>query len=228
MPIQNNSMKKILLTIITATLFAVNAFAQDEFKEGHITYSITVTGNDQAAQMMNGSTMSLTVKDSMSRVDMNMSMMNTIAIMNNKSQKGTMLMNMMGNKYAISLSPQDIKDQEKNVPDYDVKYIDSTKVIAGHICKKAIIIIKQKGGDKTFTVWYDPAMKISVNNKNMYNKVNGLPLEYTMEQGPIDMEFTCTSIDGNPVDVSVFTIPDGYQTMTMDQFKQSMGGMGGH
>ena len=223
---------KNLFIAIAILLFATNSFAQTVMHEGHINYTISITGNEQVAQQMNGSTMDLSIKDSMSRVDMNMSIMQTNVITNNVAKKGTLLMNMMGNKYAISMSPQDIKDEEAQAPDYDVKYIDSTKVIAGHVCKKAIVSIKSKKDVKPFTVWYAPDITIPVNNKNMYSKINGLPLEYSMEQGAggqtINMEFQCTLIDNKPVDPSIFTIPDGYQTMTMDQFKSAMGGLGGH
>jgi hypothetical protein len=229
--LQNNIMKKILITVFTAILFAANAFAQSEIKEGHVTYTITISGNEQAAQMMNGAKMSITVKDSLTRTDMDLGMWQTKTIMNNVTKKGTMLMDVMGNKYAIALTADDIKEQEKNVPNYDVKYIDSTKIIVGHTCKKAIVTIKAKGGDKTFTIWYDPTIKAPGDIKNMYDKINGLPLEFTMEQGAggqsLDMVFVCTVLDNKPVDASTFTIPDGYTAMSMDQFKNAMSGMGG-
>lgn len=226
-------MKKIVAIILITTLFALRTFAQNDMtiKQGHVNYTITVSGNPQAAQMMNGSKMSFTIKDSMFRMDMNMSMMQTIVIEDSKSQTGTLLMDMMGNKYAIAMSQQDIKDEQKKMPDYDVKYVDSTKLILGHICKKAVVTVKTKDGNKSFTVWYDPTMKMPESNKNTYSKINGLPMEYTIEQSghgqSIDMVFECTGVDNNAVDPSVFKVPDGYQSMTMDQFKQAMSGMGG-
>jgi len=201
-------MKKIVLTTVLLLTIAVTAFAQNTFKEGHINFTISVTGNDQMAQMMNG----------------DMSIMQTKTIMNISLKKGTMLMDMMGNKYAIALSADDIKDQEtKANSDYDVKYVDSTKVIAGHVCSKAIVTLKKD--KKELTVWYAPDIPALVGNKDMYSKIKGMPLEYEFEQGPVELKFTCTLLDTKSVDPSIFTIPDGYTSMSMADFKAAMGGM---
>ena len=217
-------MKKIVLTTVLLLTIAVTAFAQNTFKEGHINFTISVTGNDQMAQMMNGSTMSISIKDSLSRTDVDMSIMQTKTIMNISLKKGTMLMDMMGNKYAIALSADDIKDQEtKANSDYDVKYVDSTKVIAGHVCSKAIVTLKKD--KKELTVWYAPDIPALVCNKDMYSKIKGMSLEYEFEQGPVELKFTCTLLDTKSVDPSIFTIPDGYTSMSMADFKAAMGGM---
>jgi GLPGLI family protein len=217
-------MKNILLTLVIAT-FAIPVFAQTNW-QGHVNYTISVSGNDQAAQMMSGSTSSISVKDSMVRTDNNLGMFQTKTIINSIAKKGNLLVDVMGNKYIISLSSDDIKEINEKGPDYDVKYDDSTKLIAGQVCKKAIVTMKK---DKSqFTAWYVPDIKIPIYSKYMYSKIDGLPLVYEIEAGPIVMHYTCTSIDNKPVDASDFTIPDGYTPMSMDQFKSAMGGMSGH
>jgi GLPGLI family protein len=220
-------MKNILMSLVMATI-AMSVTAQNNW-QGHINYIISVLGNEQLAQMMNGNSMNISVKDSMSKIEMNMSMMQTNTIVNNITDKGTMFIDMMGNKYSITPSPDDIKKQAGLAASgYDVTYIDSTKVIAGHVCKKAIVTMKND--KKLLPVWYAPDIKVKIPmlDQYMYSKVDGLSLEWEIEAGPIDMEFTCTLLDNKPVDSSIFTIPNGYTPMSYDQFKAAMTGMGGH
>jgi len=214
------------MILIISTTCDITAFAQNAFKQGHIDYTIAIIGNEQAAQMMNGDTTKFTVKDSMIKTDMDLGMFKTTFITDANSKKATMLMDMMGNKYAVALSADDLKQQAASKPDYDVQYVDSTKVIAGHTCKKAIVSLKdKKSGAKSFTVWYDPTFVMPGGDQNVYAKIKGIPLQYGMSQKGIDMELTCVLIDNKPVDASVFTIPDGYTSMSMADFKAAMGGM---
>ncbi len=107
-----------------------------------------------------------------------------------------------------------------------IKYLDETKMIAGYKCKKAEVTMKSKEGKaETFTVFYTDEIPSS-ETKNMFEGLKGMPLEYSISQGGVNMTFSTKSIEKMAVPDSKFELDKaGYKVTTLEELQKSM--MGG-
>src|ERR1035441_7048875 len=92
-----------ILSLLSAFLLILNAYAQDKKFEGTIIYSITLEGMEnlppEAAGMMKNMEMTYSIKDEHFRMETKTMMSNTIIISDSKKQTAFTLMDMMGSKF---------------------------------------------------------------------------------------------------------------------------------
>jgi GLPGLI family protein len=96
-------------------------------------------------------------------------------------------------------------------------------VIAGYKCKKAQVTLKEKDGNgKTINVFYTD--EIPTNEiKPVYKGLKGFPLEYSVNQGGVEMKLTAKSISKTTVSDSKFEIPkEGYTITTVEGLQKAM------
>ncbi len=207
-------------TIFTVLLLvaAQSTFAQKIFTEGTLQYKVSVSGvsDPQAQAMMQNMVLSIFIKSDKFATVMDMGMMKirTVRLDDNKY---VMLMDMMGQKFKMTMDKKQYETKKMNPDNYTVTITDDTKTIAGYNCKKAII--KTKSGE-SFYAYFTTELKRggTTTYDGPYSKIDGVLLEYNMEQKGNTMTMTCTSVDLNPVSDDMFTIPEtGYTEMTMDQ-----------
>ncbi|GDX51161.1 hypothetical protein LBMAG27_02080 [Bacteroidota bacterium] len=210
-------------TILAALLFvtAQSSFAQKVFTEGSITYKVSVSGvtDPQAQAMMQNMMLSIYIKNDKfaSVMDMGMIKTRTVRLDDNKF---VMLMDMMGQKMKMTMDKKQYDSKKLNPDSYSVIVTEDTKVIAGYNCKKAII--KTKDG-KSFYAYFTSDLKRATTSTydGPYSKIDGVLMEYTMEQKGNTMTMSCTSIDFKPVSDDMFVVPEsGYTEMTMDQLSK--------
>ena len=218
------SKMKLVLAVIIISFTAVVTQAQTKFTEGKIVYTITMTDNDmdeQTASMM-PKEMTMSTKGDMSRIDMVTGMGNFVTLYDGKAKVATILMDMMGNKTAMKLTEEDMKQkQEKHKS--TVKYLNDTKVICGYNCKKAEVTIE--GQKDKAIVWY--TKEITAKNPNSMNgglsDIEGFPLEYNIDQRGMGMKMTAKSVTPGTIDDAIFKIPEGYKELTPEQMKAMKG-----
>lgn len=151
--------------------------------------------------------------------------MSQVTITDMKKESGTLLMDMMGKKMAVEMTKKDIDEMEKKnkAPKPEFKYIDGAdKKIAGYNCKKALVTIEGAG---EMEVYYTEDLPAGASKH--YEGLKGFPLEYTIDSGQFKMKMTAKEVKQEKLDASLFVIPDGYDKMTFEEFKKSMGGMMG-
>lgn len=224
-------MKKLVLLFAVTILTSVMSFAQME--EGHISYSIDVSsdeeGMEMAVMMFNGSTLDLYFANDKARTDMDMgTMMSMTTIMDNKSGEILMLMGgMMGSK-AVKTSTDEMKIDEEEEPEVDIKLTKEKKTIAGYKCKKAIIT-DADGNEMVY--WYTEDIKVATtDSKSAASKLPGQALEYSMDNQGLVMSFTATEVEtslsaDDKKSKFSMAVPDGYEEMTYEEFTSMGGGM---
>ena len=227
-----NHMKKIILALLVVVGSLATAAAQKgKGFEGTITFSINFEGSSlppEALAMFKGAETVTYIKGEKSRVDMNLSIQSTTAIVDNKNKTMVTLMDFMGQKYLIRMNMDEIKKENEKAAVPTIKYLDETKEIAGFKCKKAELTMKSETGkDEVMSVYYTEEIPTS-EIKPTFKGFKGFPLEYSLNQGGIKMSFTAKSVSKEPVADSKFDIPkEGYTETTMEEFKNSMMKMGG-
>ncbi len=235
-------MKKLISSLLfIAVLFCTNSiFAQKELTEGYIKMEITdVTSDDEQVaamlEMMKGSQTELHFKDGQNLTTANMmgGMVQTKSLFNEKEGNLTMLMDIMGQKMNVESSKEELEklnaDQKEMMEDMKVTYDEGdTKEILGYKCVKAKVENTQMG-KMAFEMYVSKDIKASSKSiQGLQNlDLEGFPLELVLAQPQMTMTMTAVELK-EEVDENVFKLDkSGYTKMTMEEFMEKMGSMGG-
>jgi GLPGLI family protein len=219
-------MKNLILAFV-AVAIALPTFAQKKF-EGTITFGLEyqdLPAEMAAMEAMLPDEMTTQIKGDKTRLEQSLGMgMSQVTITDLKKGSGTLLMDMMGKKMAVEMSKDDLKEMDKKKGDKkpEFKYLDGTKEIAGYNCKKAMVVLEGAG---EMEIYYTEDLPAGANKQ--FEGLKGFPLEYTIDSGQFKMKMTAKSVKKESLGADLFTIPDGYDKMTFEEFKTSMGGMMG-
>lgn len=215
-------MKKLFFVAVNLLLLGVCVFAQRKLTEATITYSISIKGSDQAAQLnelLKGASSVVYLKGQFSRMDMNSPIGAQSTIIDGKSGSIVMLKGFGDQKYLIKMTQDNWQDMNKSFDRISFSYENETKTIAGHLCKKATAKLPD---GKTFTVYYAPDL-IPVNKDFQYmnRSLPGLAMEYEASMGALLVTYSVASINMNPVPQAKFDIPTtGYRVMTYEESRR--------
>jgi GLPGLI family protein len=122
-------------------------------------------------------------------------------------------------KYLIKMTQANWQDMNKAFDRISFNYVEGTKTIAGHLCKKATAKLPD---GKSFTVYYAPDL-VPVNKDFQYmnRSLPGLAMEYEASMGALLVTYSVSSINMNPVPQAKFDIPTtGYRVMTYDESRR--------
>ena len=231
----SKKMKKTIQTILILSsfllIFSSQAFAGGKPFEGKIIYKMSFPGSnfDASTMAMFPQEMTIFIKDNLSKTVINTGMGKTISIFNSEEMYSVTLLDVMGQKYAIRTSTDDINQNIEKAPQSQIEYLDETKEIAGYTCKKAIITIKEEllGTESKLSVYYsDEITQKGINKDNpIFHGINGIMLEYEMDAQGNLMKFTATSVEEKKISKKEFEIPKDYKVTTADELKSKFGGM---
>ena len=205
------------------------SYAQKQFAEGEITYKMSMSGGESSDQMtksmIENAKMVQYIKGDKCRVNTDMGMMNTGVIVYGDGKRGNLLMDMMGQKYNVTMTEKDLNDKKSKVPKYTITQTNETKQICGYNCKKAIV--KMENGE-TCNIFYTKDLKFKYKgfDHSEYEQIDGFPLEYEQSQNNAKYKYTITKIEEKTVNDDVFVVPADYKPMNMADFNKMMGGMG--
>ena len=210
------------LLVLFLLIASQSSFAQKVFTEGTLTYKVSVSGvtDPQQQAMLQNMNMSMYVKNGKFATVMDMGMGKTRTVQT-ADDKFVMLMDMMGQKIKMTMDKKQYESKRKvNDDDYTVTLTEDSKVIAGYNCKKAII--KTKDGKSFYAYFTKDIVRSGKSDYNgPYAKIDGMLMEYTMEQKGNTMTMTCTNVNFDPVSDDVFLVPEsGYTEMTFDQISK--------
>jgi len=229
---------KHLINLLFLLVPFVSMTAQKTMDKGYVKMEITEATSDDpqmamGLEMMKGSTTEIFFTDGKYLTKMNMmgGMVTMANHVDTKTEQMNMLFDAMGNKMWIESSLEEAKKNKptQDMGDFKVDYDKSqTKEILGYKAYKATITIPN---DQNMKVegWVTEEIKTDANIiQGMEDlKLAGFPLEFSIVNPQMKMTFAATDIK-DTVEDSVFEIKtDGYKKMTMEEFTQQMGGMGG-
>ena len=209
-------------------LFCFSQVEAQSITEGKVVYQISYPDSSigELAVAMMPTEATMYFKNDKTRMDMKMGMgMNLIALADNKAKTTIVLMDMLGNKTAMKMNEQEINKESKKAGEYEITKTNETKTIAGYLCKKATVTLKDKN---SFNVWYTDEIKVQNSNwNNQFKNIDGFLMEFRMDQSlGISMEMTAKTIVNEKQSDSLFVVPDGYNTMTKDELMKMYGGKG--
>ncbi len=229
-------MKKLIYSIFCVAFLAFGLNAQDK---GYIKQEITeVTSDDEQMammlEMMKGTQTEYFYSGDqhMSKASMMGGMVETKSLFNNTSGDILVLIDAMGQKMMVESTEEEMNkmnaDQAEAMSKMDVKYDENdTKDILGHKCVKATISSPDMEEMK-FSLYVARDLKMNSRMiQGMQNfKIDGFPLEFTMETPQMKMTSTTIEIK-DTVDDTLFKLDkSGYTKKTFEELMQMGGGMG--
>ena len=217
-----------IAALVLVTCIALGASAQKKAPktfEGTVKYSIDVQGEniDAATRAQMPTEIGVYYKANKMRTEMITPMYSIISLSNIADGTMTQMFEMMGQKFYVVQTAEDLakmKAEDSGKP--EVKLIDETKVIAGYNCKKAEIT---KDGE-TMEVFYTNEIKVPFDKNSQYQVegIEGVLLEYVMEQQGMTMTFKVKEVKKGKLSGSLFTVPSDFQKKTMDELNTMFGG----
>ena len=218
-------MKKLITAV--AIFCSVFALAQ---KEGSVSYVMTMEGlPPEQAAMMGDMETKIFFKDNKTYTEMN-SMMYSYKILNDENGQ-LFLMDQMGNKFFTRQSKAELDKNAELAKDKEpkIEYINETKTIAGYECKKAIVTAQGKDGEVKSDVWYCekvPYISQGGGRKGgeMFKGLKGMPMEFQVKQGPMNIKMSATAVSFDPVPDSKFVLTtEGYTEKKMEDIQKGGG-----
>ena len=218
-------MKKLFVLTLVFALFCVKfVSAQKGAKgfEGQISYSIEYLGEmDPATKAQAPTELIMYFKGTKARMEQTTAMGKAIVISDNTTMEQLVLLDMLGNKWAIKSTKEETEKALSETPKATVKVTEETKTIAGMSCKKAEVT--QDG--KTEAFWFTNDIVVDKPNWNMpWSEITGVLMEYVQAQGEIQMKVTAKEVSKSKLKDNLFTAPSEYQMMTSEEFKSMFGG----
>jgi hypothetical protein len=220
--IMSSSLTFILLFLVSSAMMAGKPF------DGVITYKISYPDSKftEAQLSMAPKLMTVSIKGSKARTEMNVGGGLVVEILDYVAKTKVALINMMGQKYAIKSTAEEIEKENAGQPKGTVTITNETKNIAGYNCKKAIVTSDDDGVKSTFEVWFTDEIggKDANFDNPLYKDINGVMLEFILKTPQASMKLSATSIDKKAVPAKDFEIPSDYTLTTQDELKGKFGG----
>ncbi|OFX33165.1 MAG: hypothetical protein A2X08_14065 [Bacteroidetes bacterium GWA2_32_17] len=214
-----------LLPVILLVTNNLNAQKKSSDFVGNISYSVTTQEDvDATIAAQLPTEIIMYYNGPKTRIEQKTSMGSAIILSNADTKEQTVLIDMMGQKMALKSTKEETENSIAQMPKADVVVGTETKTIAGYTCKK--VDFTQDG--KTSTIWVTEDIKLNnANWQTPYKDVNGVMLEYTQisgQEGEISMLITAKEVKKGKVKDAMFTVPTGYQEMSITEFRKMMGG----
>jgi GLPGLI family protein len=109
-------------------------------------------------------------------------------------------------KYRSNLTAEEWKAYNKKYDGHTSRITGDTAHILGHICKKAIVVLKD---GREITAWYTPSIQRPICSllEPAFSLIPGLVLKYEYTYRRKTITYTATSISFHPINANVFTVP---------------------
>lgn len=206
-------MFRTTLTLAIAFIAALAPIQAQTYKNVSIVYDIEFDIDEMdaaAASMLQGSTMTLRFLDQKVRLEMNMNFMTTIAINDESTGEGVVLMDMFGQKmYQV----MDKDDEEAPDQEFEIEYTGETMEIAGFDTEQAIVTYAD---GRTGEFWIcKEIIPGSTENDFTLTGIKGMPLQMDMEQEDMTMRLFAIEVITEAPSEELFdtTPPEGYVEM---------------
>lgn len=210
-------MKKLLfLILLFITGISFSAPAQQVFAEGVLVYNISVetgSGQPKMADMFDGATTTVYLKENLSRVELVSGLGKEATIHDTNKGTATILKDYSGQKLMITLTADDWKTNNKKFDNIRYGNPTDTATIAGYRCRK---VTASLGNGRNFTVWYTPDVKVeNISYDEQFRNLPGLPVQYEMVANNMKFKYVLSQISFENISSARFEIPtSGYRVMT--------------
>lgn len=217
---------KFLFLLVAIVSLSVVTYAQKTFS-GTITYEISYEGEgiDDATKAQLPSEFIINVSGNKVRSEQSSAFYSFATIMDHGNGSMIILFDGMGMKYAAKQTKEEAEKDETQDSGLKINYIDETKTIAGYKCKKAEVTVGEGEEEETYEVFYTDEIAVPEKfNDNTFKGLKGVLMEYAINQGEMTMTMKVKEIKKGKPKAALFTIPDDYEVVSMEEFGSMLGG----
>jgi|AntRauTorckE6833_2_1112554.scaffolds.fasta_scaffold12525_1 hypothetical protein len=221
--------RSVLLMMAIALVFSSCSVFQGGSKQksftGKVKYKIEYPNSNIPAQaqgqLPDNST--LYIKGKKSKTEMISPMMTRNTIKDAEAMNAVTLLEVMGQKYAIEQTKEEIMEERASKDTPELEFTDNTKTIAGYEAKEVIVTPE---GKEPYSIYYTPKIGGKAMNfdSHIFKNIDGLPLEFRIENEQFEMKMTATEITEEKVSSDAFDVPDDYKKVTMEELRNMFGG----
>lgn len=227
-------MKRTIYLIISALfvlfLSSTGIIAGGKPFEGIITYKISYPDNKftESQQAMFPKMLTVSIKGSNSKTEIKTQMGDQIEITDYITKTKVALIDMMGQKYAVRSTAEEIEKENAKEPLPSVEVTSETKVIAGYTCKKAVVTVNDDGAVSKYDVFFTNELgpKAANFDNPLYKDIDGVMMEFSMKTPQFTMVFSATAVEKKSLSAKEFDIPSDFSVITKEELKSKLGGMG--
>lgn len=214
---------KIAFSVVLLLLAGITGQAQRKVSELMLSYDTKVsTGSAEPkmADAFDGAVTTIYIKGPLSRSEMTSALFSTTTLHDARVGTAVVLREVSGQKILIRMSADNWAEKNKKYEGIKFNQVNETKTIAGYKCQKAEAVLTD---GTSFVVYY--TTDIIPENKEydyMFRTLNGLPLEWELTQGKLQIKFTLSKINMNPIPASRFDVPkSGYRELSYEDSKKT-------
>jgi GLPGLI family protein len=209
------------LALVALVMTTTVALAQKKLTEGKVVFAIAPPDDMDPQMAANMPTETIIYfKNDKLKTSMSTAMMKNENIIDNKTKKVIVCLDIMGSKFMIKDNLDSLKKKMTESKAPVVKVLDETKEIVGYKCKKAELTAEN--GDKSY-VYFTNDIQCS-NGSSTIKGIDGFLMEYDSKQNGVSLKMTAKSVSSEKVADAVFEAPDGYKETTMEDLKKTFGG----
>lgn len=207
-----------------------SVMAQKPFK-GHIVYSISYPGSniDLAELQELPDKMVLLTKKNMIRAELSgeNAGLSQIKIVEPERKEVRTMLDILGEKYVIVKSFEQIEETISDMPKPDIEYTNETKEILGYNCQKAIARVTDEfGTEYESEIYYTEDIHGDYFHFDTpYREIPGMMLEYSMRVGALNIKYQAQSVSKKLIVRNRnFHVTRDYQRVTESQLRENLEG----
>ncbi|PLX01257.1 MAG: hypothetical protein C0594_13570, partial [Marinilabiliales bacterium] len=184
---------------------------------GYVKYEIKTEGYLDAQEKAQQPTeMTISFSGPKARTEIVTPMQSQVLITNSEEKEMIILLDIMGNKVALTTGKEDFEKSKEEMPKTEVNITDETKEIAGYTCKKAEVITD----GNTSVYWFTEDLKVDDPNwYTNYSEIKGVLLEYKIVTENFTQSYKAVEVKKKKRKDYLFEVPVGYKKMTAEEFQ---------
>ncbi|RYD59515.1 MAG: hypothetical protein EOP56_01230 [Sphingobacteriales bacterium] len=196
------------------------ANAQKAFKEGILVYHVTLDPpENQEGVIQYTGTYTITIKDKQVKKELKMDNgFGNVMLFNEKEQTVYTLKEMQGKKYAIQIEYTSLEQKRARFENFSIKEKGKDADIAGLPVNRGIVTYKDgTTKDLQFSKEWEPEVLLF----EQLPGIKVLPLIFVSRTDDgMQMHFTAQQVLAQPVESSIFKIPQDYKVMSSQEYRQ--------
>lgn len=216
----------VSIILIIFTLSCDNLGFSGKLSEGTVEYDIVYLQDEKDNPLISllPTTMSFKFKDDLSiqKIEGWMGIFQMAGIADRGNNKRDAILKIMNEKYYYETTMDGPPFGFDEMPDFKLKDSDSTKTIAGYLCKRKDVFVGDSA-KAAFSIYYTDQIELeNPNCNNPFKMVDGVLLEFQMSFQKIPMKLTAKKVTKEEIPDDEFNIPEGFSKVPMEKMQETI------
>lgn len=209
-----------LVSIFVILLTSCDSFDFSDQPQGEINYEVIYLSNKSGMPtnlLPKKVSLKFRANKSITSITGFMGMFSLCNISDFRKHTNTMMLKVMDSKYFYPGEKYAAPFFFDGLSDMNITPTNDTKLLAGFICKKAIVTFT-KASQAPFEVFYTDQIKIKNANKaSPFKSIDGVLMQFNIRISNIEMKLIANRYKSEPVSEDIFVIPKDYKRVSREK-----------